>query len=109
MPPGAWGAVQGPVCCSPGPTLRMEQNTVLILIPSAGQLGRVQLRRGSCAGMSDLTVPGERTGTGSAAPRAAAPDLAQPHLNYFQAASRSLRSPRSCRQAASRGSVLAGF
>lgn len=43
-----------------------------------------------------LTVPrGERRGKGSAAPRAAARDLAEPHLNYFQAAARSHRSPRS--------------
>lgn len=53
--------------------------------------------------MSDRAV-GERWGKGSAAPRAAAHDLAEPHLNYFQAASRSLCRPWShqagcqCRQ-----------
>lgn len=44
--------------------------------------------------MSDRVV-GERRRKGSAAPRAAARDLAEPHLNYFQAASCSLRSPQS--------------
>lgn len=42
--------------------------------------------------MSDRAV-GERRGKGSAAPRAGARDLAESHLNYFQAASRSLCSP----------------
>lgn len=44
--------------------------------------------------MSDRAL-GERRGQGSAAHGAAACDLAEPHLNYFQAVSCSLRSPRS--------------
>lgn len=70
-----------------------QNKQVLFFIASARQLGKQCNGEGdSCAGMPDRAV-GEWTGKGSAAPRAAARDLAEPHLNYFQAASRSLRCP----------------
>lgn len=64
---------------------------------------------GACAGTSECAV-GERRGQGSAAPGTAACDLAEPHLNYFQAASCSLCSPWShqagCQQSQQLGRFL---
>lgn len=65
---------------------------VLFFTASARQL-RKQQRGFVCRNV--WPCGGERPGKGSAAPRAAVHGLAQPHLHYFQAASLSLRSPRS--------------
>lgn len=106
-----WGAAHGPVCCSPGPTLRMKQNSAeankcCFWLHQQGSWG--SSRGDWCAGMSDRAA-----GSGRAR---GAPLPGLLHTTWHSPISIISRQPHApfaahgaTRQAASRGSILAGF